>query len=185
MTEIPGTGIPAPRPALLGRIFQIAYVVDDIHAAIAHWTRHFAVGPFVLLERSHFREVVVNGVPRDPEVSLAFADRGETQIELIQQHDDAPSVFSRGTVQWQGVHHVGIRTSDIILDEQRLIAAGMTRIQRGLSASGTVTVFMDGGPAWGIVELIQTADQGAFARRVREASEGWDGVTPIVMPLRG
>lgn len=159
-------------------IFQIAYVVDDIHAAIRHWSQTFSVGPFVLLERIRFKELMVEDVASDAEVSLAFADRGDVQIELIQQHNDAPSAFLKGKLQWRGVHHVGIRTSDIEAEEQKLVAAGMVRIQRGVSASGSVTVFLNGGPDWGIVELIQSADGGAFAKRVRDASVGWDGVSP-------
>jgi hypothetical protein len=160
----------------LGRIFQLAYVVDDIHAAAATWAKHFAVGPFVLLERIRFRECLVNGAPSDPVVSLAFADRGETQIELIQAHDAQASVFSRATASWRGLHHVGIRTEDIGRDERRLAEAGMVPVQRSLSSSGTATLFMDG--PWGIVELIQSADGGAFARRVRAAADAWDGASP-------
>ena len=163
--------------ATLGPIWHIAYVVDDIRQAAENWVGTFGGGPFGLIGHIRSKELLFEGRPSDVDFSLAFASRGPLQIELLQQHNDAPSVFRPGGVPWRGVHHVGIRSQDIDADEQKLIDAGMTRIQRGVSPSGTITCFMDGGPELGIVELVQSFDGGAFSRRIEQAAAAWEGVS--------
>ncbi|TPI57364.1 VOC family protein [Mesorhizobium sp. B3-1-3] len=161
----------------LGPIGHIAFVVDDIRTAAAVWSSAFSVGPFVLIEHVRSKELLYRGQPSDVDYSLAFASRGALQIELLQQHNEAPSVFRAPGVPWRGVHHVGIRSQDVVADEQKLVDVGMVRIQRGVSSTGTITCFMGGGPELGIVELVQSFDGGSFANRVESAAAGWDGTT--------
>jgi methylmalonyl-CoA/ethylmalonyl-CoA epimerase len=158
----------------LGPVYQFAYVVEDIHQAVEEWVTVFGVGPFILLDKVTL-DVTIGGVESRPLVSLAFADRGTTQIELVQTHDAHPSAFNSSCATWRGLHHVGIRTVDIAANEALLTSIGYERLQSGRSSTGALTLIMDGGAHRGLVELIQSSDDGAFAERVRAAAAAWDG----------
>ena len=76
-----------------GEIRQNGYVVRDIDAALAHWTGTLGVGPFFYFERVPIADFRYRGEPSPVEVSIALANSGALQIELIQQRNDAPSMY--------------------------------------------------------------------------------------------
>ena len=78
---------------LFGEIRQNGYVVRDLEAAIAQWLEVPRVGPFFVLEHVKAEGFEYRGEPSPLEVSFAFANSGPLQIELIQQHGDAPSMY--------------------------------------------------------------------------------------------
>ncbi|MDG4886816.1 VOC family protein [Mesorhizobium sp. WSM4887] len=172
---------PARAPAdLLPPITQIAYLVEDLDQAVAFWARHLSVGPFKVIRNIQFSTSEYMGTPVDVDLSIALAWRDGIQIELMQHNSEAKSVFNDGLAPVGGFHHVGIRSTDIVADEQKLIAAGMHRLQRNISFTGTETIFFGGGPGVGIVELIQTTDGGSFSEKLKQAALEWDGVKPVL-----
>ena len=97
---------------IFGEIRQNGYVVPDVEAAMTHWTEVLGVGPFYYFERVPIEEFRYRGEPSPLEVSIALANSGALQIELIQQRNDAPSMYrdfllreSRG-----GLQHVAFWT---------------------------------------------------------------------------
>ncbi len=89
-----------------GPIRQTAYVVRDLDAAV-RGGRRSGVGPFLAMPRQRMQGYVHRGEAVDPELTLAFANSGELQIELILAHDDRPSPF-RETLDAgrDGAHHL-------------------------------------------------------------------------------
>ncbi len=73
-------------------IMQIAFVVTDIRKAILHWNT-IGVGPFLLLPHLALEQVIYQGRKTNPDISLAIAYQGHMQIELIQQHNSADSIY--------------------------------------------------------------------------------------------
>lgn len=161
-------------------ITQIAYLVQDLDKAAAFWAQHLGVGPFKVLRNIRFAVSEYKGHPVDIDLSIALAWRDGLQVELMQQHSTADSVFTTNQPADGGFHHVGIRTDDIRADERKLLAAGLHRLQRNVSTTGTETIFFGGGPGTGIIELIQVADGGTFSERLKQAALEWDGVDPIL-----
>ncbi|WP_181763493.1 VOC family protein [Mesorhizobium sp. B2-4-15] len=159
--------------SVIGPIAQIGYVVANLEAAVSFWVAHLGVGPFFVQKHLQFSELVVNGASSDLDFSLALAWGRGVQIELIEQHNETPSVF-RG-FPYGAIHHVGIRTMRLAEDAARLKAAGMRELQRGVAATGSTTVFFDGNPVCGIIELIQPADGGALLEKMKKAASEWDG----------
>jgi len=101
-------------PLFLGRdYFQNAWVVDDLQAAMRRWTETCGVGPFFLLEHVAMQDVTYRGQPATIDCSIALAQAGRTQIELIEQHCDQPSVYRdlvpRGQTRF---HHVATFAND-------------------------------------------------------------------------
>lgn len=76
-----------------GEIRQNGYVVRDIEAAMKHWIEVLGVGPFFYLEQAPVENFRYYGEPSDMAASIALANSGALQIELIQQRNDAPSMY--------------------------------------------------------------------------------------------
>jgi hypothetical protein len=75
-----------------GEIRQAGYVVPDIEAAMRYWTDILGVGPFFYNERVPIRNYVYRGQSYEPHNSVALANSGPLQIELIQCRNDVPSM---------------------------------------------------------------------------------------------
>jgi len=115
------------RIADYGEIFQLAYVVGDLNAALRHWTQVIGAGPFflrpgIVLAGWKYKAKVV-----DINIDVAMGYWGDTQVELIHQNCQTPSVY----LEWQaqrreGIHHFGILCSDGARARQALSASGFT-----------------------------------------------------------
>lgn len=161
-------------------IMQIAYVVEDIDRAVDDWTR-LGIGPFFLRRHVEYSEFVYQGKPSLPDVSLAFAFSGETQIELVQQHDDAPSAFhdfrrERG----YGMQHLGIVSHDIDRDVRHLAKAGILPVQSSRNARGIEAILFNADAlGGGMLELVGATPVllDSFAQ-MKAAAANWDGSDP-------
>ena len=77
---------------IFGSVAQNGYVVRDIEKSMERWLE-LGVGPwfyFGKVEMDYFRH---RGRPSDMEMSVAIANSGDLQLELIQQRNDAPSMY--------------------------------------------------------------------------------------------
>lgn len=79
---------------LYGDIRQIAFVVEAIDESMRYWIEHLGIGPFFIKREIVFSPFEYYGEQSDsPTVSIALANSGGVQIELIQQHDDKNSIY--------------------------------------------------------------------------------------------
>ena len=165
-----------------GPVMQVAYVVDDVRAAAQSWADAFGVGPFFVQDHVRYRELAYRGEPSPLDVSLAFAFSGELQIELVQQHNDAPSIYRDFLAAGgQGAQHLGALSADIEADAAQLVERGFKVIQRGVSEAGGVQTLFFESPMGGVVELIAACNgvRSAFAA-MKAAAENWDGVNAVI-----
>lgn len=81
---------------LAGPVRQIGLVVTDIDAAITHYTDILGIGPFCLFRELRFDDdyFYMGQRAKAPVVSIAVGHSYGTQVEIIQQHNDAPSVYA-------------------------------------------------------------------------------------------
>ena len=75
-----------------GPIRQIGYVVTDLDRALRSWI-DLGVGPWFVIRDLPMR-ALYRGEPCETTLSLAMANSGEMQVELIHQMDDTPSIFT-------------------------------------------------------------------------------------------
>src|SRR5690606_17700124 len=96
-----------------GAVRQIGYVVTDIESSMEHWAR-LGVGPWFYKEDVVSTEFRYYGKPsRLPRLSIALANSGGLQIELIQQRDDAPTLYLDSLARCgEGAQHVAYWTMD-------------------------------------------------------------------------
>lgn len=169
--------------ASLGTVFQIAFVPADFDAAVRFWTQTVGAGPFYLMEHIKADSCKYRGVPTSFDFSAAIGYWGDLQIELIQQHDATPSIYTSWLEAGQeGLHHVCMEVED--MDETRRVcaAAGATVMQEaqfGGGSSELIYVDTHGGPGT-MVEFWKSSEAGrAFFASVRNAARGWDGSRPL------
>lgn len=171
----------------IGKPMQIAFVPQDFDAALAHWTQNMGVGPFFVMENIVLEQGLFMGAPSDCRFTIALAQWGDVQIELIRQDNDAPSIY-RGEYLPQGgaMHHICVLTDDIAAARAAVESAGGQVLTEGKVGADGAVVYADCGPeatrpnAGAIVEILQPASgsEGFFAM-IAEAAKGWDGSDPV------
>jgi hypothetical protein len=165
-----------------GSIIQTAFVVENVRAAIAQWTRDLKAGPFFLIENWGGENPVYRGRPSHAKLSIAMGFAGHMQIELIQQEDEHPSVYRELLHRsGPGFHHFGVASDDIDRDIARMTSQGYALAFRAGVPTGGDVAYMDGGAAMpGMIELIQaTPGMDAAFTNMWRASVAWDGKDPI------
>ena len=168
-------------PPPLGAVSQVAYVVENLDVALSYWLEVVQAGPFFVFEHAQLVNQRYRGQPSDIDVTLAVANSGDTQIELIYCEDEAPSVYREFLDAGKtGVHHIGIMPEDYENALQRYEDLGY-EVAFACSIAGTELVYVDTVAALGhFTELWQRSDSFlAFQQSVREAAYTWDGTDPI------
>ena len=165
-----------------GSVTQVAYVVEDIEASIRTYVDRMGIGPWFLASRFNPAKAVYRGTPNVPLFSLAVAYSGTTMLELIQQHDDTPSVFNeKPKASRYGFHHWGIAVENFDAEVERYRHDGYEIAFSDTAPMGMRVAYMDTSKVLpGMVELIEgnAAFDGAFAPAYK-ASLKWDGRDPI------
>jgi hypothetical protein len=168
---------------IFGPIRQNGYVVRDLEAAMAHWTSVLGIGPFFHLPHLPIEQLVHRGRPAHGDVSIALAFSGDLQIELIQQHDDAPSVYKEFLdAGREGLQHVSAWTTDFDDALARAAAAGYAVLQQGTIVGGVRFAYFDTELHPGTVFEISNVIAEPFRPVVdmmRDAARTWDGTDPI------
>jgi len=166
----------------VGAIVQFAYVVEDIDRAMMDFVDRLGVGPWSLRERFQPPQGRYRGAPTSPTFSLARAFSGHTMIELIEQHDDSPSVYheSDGPRRY-GFHHWAILTTSFDNDVERYRSLGYDEAFSDLLPSGSRVAYMDSTrDVPGMIELVEhTEAQERRYTEIYETSVNWDGRDPI------
>ena len=169
---------------LLGGVWQVSYVVDDIEREMERWTRELGVGPFFYLPHFPIEEVVYRGNPSHADIDVAVAFSGSTCFELIRQNDRAPSIFrelidSRG----YGFHHWAVSTRAFDAELERREKSGTVVASSGRVSIGARTAFLDTNRSLGgMLEVAEvTPAMEEFFGMVHAASKTWDGSDPVRM----
>jgi len=177
--------MPAVATPRFGPVMQLGFVVPDLERAARHWAG-LRIGPFFLLEHIQFAECAYRGAPVRFDMSAALAQWGPVQVELIEQHDDVPTVYTdRAVARTGGLHHVGVMTDSIAAELERLPGTGISAVQSGSAANGIRFAYLDtdalpGSHPGAMIELIQRCPAiDGFFGMVRDAARDWDGTEPL------
>ena len=169
---------------VFGGIRQVGYVVRDIEAAMAQWSKALSVGPWFYKEEVGTTEFRYYGQPsRPPRLSIALANSGDMQIELIQQRDDAPSLYlDTLNLAGESAQHIAYWTMDQF-DEfsAHLLSQGYVEGHGGqMGTRGRFSYFLHPDLPSAMIELSEMrGGKAEYFDEIRAASQGWDGVQPI------
>ena len=168
---------------LFGAIRQNGYVVRDIRAAVDHWINVMGVGPWFYFERVNVDYFRHRGEPSNLEMSIALANSGELQIELIQQRNAAPSMYKEFLDSGrEGLQHVAYWTKDYQAVYDRALSLGYKVGHEGQigGEQGRFAYFDTESHPGTVIELSDTSGpKGWFFEHVRLASVDWDGSDAI------
>ncbi|MGD9535705.1 MAG: VOC family protein [Alphaproteobacteria bacterium] len=167
---------------IFGAIRQNGYVVKDIEAAMRHWSEVMGVGPWFYNAHVPLLDFTYKGTPAEPDVSVAFSNSGMLQIELIQQRNDAPTLFLDFLkAGHEGLQHVAYWTENYEADRAKALALGYKVGHEGSTGKyGPFVYFQTESHPGTIVELsaVVGIKKRLFAH-IAEAAANWDGKDPI------
>ena len=173
-----------------GGIRQLAMVVPDADAAMRTWAETLGVGPFICVRELTMENFRYRGEPSpSPVVTLCFAQSGELQIEIIQQHNKVPSAYTEFLARGQqGCQHVAAwYESREHYDQDYALALerGMQLVHEGDGEQdGTrarFSYFETGLPGGLMLELAEAMLPGVreLPAMVRSLATGWDGTDSV------
>lgn len=163
-------------------LFQYAYFVASLEEAAEHWARAVGAGPFFVSAHHVADRFTYRGTDVEADVSYAFGYAGDCQIQLIEQHDDRPSIyrdmFPDGTF---GHHHVASLVRDYEGARRSLVDQGY-EVACELWANDIVACYLDTRATTGCFTELHshTARIEATFARWRAAHEVWDGSGPAL-----
>jgi hypothetical protein len=166
---------------LFGPMRQVGIVVRDIEAAMRHWVEVCGVGPWFYAEQLPLTKFRYKGQVYDIKMSVALANSGDVQLELIQQRCESPSLYRDFlAARHEGMQHWSSWPEDYQQKRAWALANGWQIGQEGDTPRGPFIYFLNEGYPGTVVEMAEaTPTRMRIFDAVREAALGWDGSNPI------
>jgi hypothetical protein len=165
---------------LFGPIRQNGYVVRSLDAAVRHWTEVLGIGPFFIVMHVPLDYYRYRGSTATPDLSIGLAFSGDVQIELIEQHDEAPTPYRDFLrAHGPGLQHVSAWSETYDTDVARLAALGYKPAAEGkIRGSARFVYYETEDHPGSMMEISDLAVTAPLMSVIREASNGWDGRDP-------
>ncbi|MFM9943129.1 MAG: VOC family protein [Hyphomicrobiaceae bacterium] len=167
---------------LYGPIRQIGYVVRDIEAAMAHWSTVIDVGPWFYVDTFVFNTFSYRGRNYDGlDASVAMANSGDLQIELIQQRCQTPSMY-RDFLNHagEGLQHVAYWPDDYDAAYAEALKRGNVVGHEGQLPRGRFVYFESSGHPGSVFEFNEiTPIRRQIIATIKHAAATWDGTDPV------
>lgn len=165
---------------LPGPIRQVGYIVTDLDATLEGWVT-LGVGPWLVMRDMPVRGLY-RGQPCEVTLSLGLANSGEMQIEVIQQMDDTPSIYTEFlAASGPGYHQLAYWTEDFKATMASVEEAGWPVVWLGDPEAPTRFAYVESPncPAT-IIEIMELNEMMVgMGKFVRDAAATWDGSDPI------
>jgi len=165
-------------------IIQYAYTVDDLQKGMQQYSELLRIGPWFLIGPFVPAKGRYRGAVSTMRLSLAVAFAGEAMVELIEQHDEAASVYqetlrSRGA---HGFHHWAIGARDFDAAVAGFKSNGYEEAFSDISPRGVRVAYFDTTRDLpGMLEVIEmTAGAEEQYRHMYQAAKDWDGRHAVV-----
>ncbi|MDG2114529.1 MAG: VOC family protein [Actinomycetota bacterium] len=163
-----------------GQPTQLGYVVRDLDAAIDHWSRVLGIGPWYLFDPFVTDEFVHRGEAVEPDVRIALSNSGSMQIELIEQRNDATTMYKEFLDSGrEGLQHLAWWPEDYDAALAHAESLGWTVGQQGAVTGGGRFIYYDTEAHPGtVIELAEIGERGrSFFDHIANTAAAWDGVT--------
>ncbi|WKG01752.1 VOC family protein [Mycolicibacterium sp. HK-90] len=165
---------------LPSEVRQLGYVVTDLDGAMADWLK-MGVGPWFVI-RNLPQRVTYRGESCEVKLSLALSNSGDLQVELIQQLDDTPSIFTEflAGAAAGGFHQLAYWADDFDAAMAKLTGAGWPLVWSGGGDEGVRFAYFEPPTGASIVEIMELTEASAgMAEYVRAQAAAWDGRDPV------
>lgn len=158
-------------------IFQVSWVVPDLEDAARRWHQAMGIGPFLINRNLTITDPLYRGAPGAIDFSVAIAQAGPLQVELVEQHDDRPSCYRDSVPAGaEAMHHVAIMVPDFDAALQPYLDQGFEVASSGWFGEVRFC-YVDCRPTIGhMVEIVQDcAPIRSFFGAIERAAREWDG----------
>lgn len=168
---------------ILGPVRQVGYVVKDIQQAMQEWIK-IGVGPWFFAAKVPLENFEYMGKPSNVEFAAALANSGDMQIELIQQLNDAPSLY-RDFIQSgaEGIQHIShwLDTEGFEKKSKELLDLGFTVGHSGsIGINGRFAYFINKKLPGTVLEVSEMSGfKGEYFKAIADVCTNWDGSNPI------
>ena len=165
-----------------GDLTQVGIVVRDIDAAMKHWADVCGIGPWFYTDRLAITEFGYRGERHDDlHISVALANSGEVQLELIQQRCDTPSMYRDFLARGQeGMQHWSSWPIDYDERLSQALGNGYSVGQHGDSPRGRFVYLWQEGHPGTVIEMAElTPARKRIFEGIRDAALDWDGNDPV------
>lgn len=167
----------------LGPVRQVGYIVRDIEKAMQEWIK-LGVGPWFYAGKVPVENFRYRGTPSDVEFSAALTNSGDMQIELIQQLNDAPSLYRdflmRGA---EGIQHIShwLDTEGYEKSCRELLDLGFAVGHEGtIGPNGRFAYFINDDLPGTVLEISEMSGfKGEYFKAIADICASWDGTDPI------
>lgn len=160
------------------RIIQNAYYVADLDLAITRFHNLWDLGPFFVRRHIGLENVLYRGEPAALDISAAYTQAGNIMIELVTQHNDAPSIFrDRFAAHESGFHHVALDFGDHDSQVESFNSRGFESVTSFKTNEGRGATYLDTFELLGHATEIYIVNDSlrALYAKVRDAASTWDG----------
>lgn len=157
---------------------QIAYHVPDPAAAAERCAREYGWGPFYLLEHIPLVSCRYRDRPAAFDHTSAYGQAGDLMVELITQHDDAPSALrDLYAARETGIHHVAHFVDSLPAALAEFRRRGIAVALEARTTTGVDFAMVDTSATLGhMLELYEGgADLKRFYAYIKHKAQGWDG----------
>ena len=168
---------------IFGQVKQNGYVVKDIERAMDHWVKVMGVGPWYYVKNVNTDYFRHRGQDSSVQMSIALANSGDLQIELIQQLNDAPSMYKEFLdAGHEGLQHMSYWSMEYAELYDKVLSLGYVLGQEGQIGGdrGKFAYFDTQAHPGTVIEISDiSGSKGQFFEHIRRASADWDGSRPI------
>jgi catechol 2,3-dioxygenase-like lactoylglutathione lyase family enzyme len=170
------------------RLFQVAYLVNDVDEACQKWSDLYGAGPFVVTYHHKTDTFMYRGTDAEADVSYGFGYLDDVMIQFITQHDETPSIYrDMYATGEEGYHHVAYLVHDFEAEYNKLIAMGFEPACRLYADKVDAAYFDTRSVSGGFTEIHGDPPHilGAFAgwRRAHELYR--PGIDPVITRRKG
>lgn len=160
---------------------QQAWVVEDLERAMHAWTKTCGVGPFFVAEHVPMDRVIYRGRPVQVDCTIALAQAGRTQIELIVQHSAGPSIYRDRVPKGRSAfHHLAVLCDDYDRDLEHYRSAELAIAMSGVFGDMRFAYVDTSIPLGCVIELIEDKPSiREHFQMIAKAADGWDGSNPV------
>lgn len=159
-------------------IIQNAYYVTDIDSGIERFHQLWGLGPFFVRRHISLENVTYRGTSAELDISAAYTQSGDLMIELVTQHNDAPSTFrDMYAANETGFHHVALSFGDHDARVAHYNGLGFESATHFITDEGRGATYLDTTATCGHMTEIYVVNDSLkqLYAEVRSASENWDG----------
>jgi Glyoxalase/Bleomycin resistance protein/Dioxygenase superfamily len=155
---------------LAQNVYQIGFVVPDIHKAMVFFKDKLGVPEFLYIEKPELQDETYLGKPAPLRLHLAFGWCGHTQIELVQPIAGVStySKFLDHNPQG-GMHHYGIEVASYAQGVTDMEGRGFTLVQSGRHNETKFGYFDTTGVIGALTEVVYLQpEEKAFMERLKQ-----------------